>query len=176
MLRVVRVQAERAELIRALKLSVALNKSLVLGQLGTRHFTRLWMTCCHVDGNTSMPVRLCGCCRGGLSLVGVGITSGEWDGAASAAEEAKILDPSSAKALFRAGTANRHLGNFEKSKADLRRAVELDPKDKCVVGASALLVAAILSRLELGRGCRLVVTVAVAGSSCPVTCRLLTSS
>ncbi len=58
------------------------------------------------------------------------VVVGEWEVALSSAEEAKTIDPTSVKALFRAGVANRHMGNFDKSKADLRSAVELDPKDK----------------------------------------------
>jgi tetratricopeptide (TPR) repeat protein len=59
---------------------------------------------------------------------------GDWAGSRSSAEEARAVDPNSTKALYRCGVAYCHLGMYEESKAELRRAVELDPKDKCVDG------------------------------------------
>ena len=83
-------QGTLAEDIKAIKLSLALNKSLVYSQLG------------------------------------------DWDRSRGSAEEAKLIDSTSTKALFRLGVALRSLGRYDESKATLRRAVELDPKDKCV--------------------------------------------
>ncbi len=53
-----------------------------------------------------------------------------WEDSKNSAAEAKAVDPSSSKAMFRYGVACTRLGLFEEAKADLRRAIELEPKDK----------------------------------------------
>ncbi len=55
-----------------------------------------------------------------------------WEDARNSAVEAKAVDPTSTKAMFRFGVACTNLGMYDEAKADLRRAIELEPKDKCV--------------------------------------------
>ena len=68
-----------------------------------------------------------------LNLALVHTNMGNFSSAVSSSQEAMRIDATSTKAMYRCGVALRHLGEFADSKACLRRAVEVNPKDKCVV-------------------------------------------
>ncbi|KAK2956191.1 putative Peptidyl-prolyl cis-trans isomerase FKBP62 [Blattamonas nauphoetae] len=56
----------------------------------------------------------------------------DFNGAFTAANEAVNLDGNNAKALYRRGMAQRVLGQYERAKADLTRAISLAPNDKSI--------------------------------------------
>jgi tetratricopeptide (TPR) repeat protein len=57
------------------------------------------------------------------------LKNSNWEKAIFACEKALSKSENNAKALFRRAQANIHLKNLDKAETDLRKALEIDPKD-----------------------------------------------
>lgn len=67
-----------------------------------------------------------------LNIATCSIKGKRWQHAAKNCTSALDYDPKSAKAYFRRGQAQRKVNNFEESRADLEKAMELSGGDKAI--------------------------------------------
>ena len=103
----------------------------------TKRYEKAWTYLTDMGAGTGLPQSLalqyttlkCQCC---LNLAAVYLTTEKYTEVVEQCTKVLVLEPSNVKGLFRRGKANMKLNNYQEARADLKKALEIEPWNKAV--------------------------------------------